>query len=118
MTTLTIRAAAVSIVSIVLSFAARAQDPPPPVGKLIDVGGYRVHLYCTGEGSPTVMVIGGFSVDWDLVQPQIAKSTRICTYDVSGTAWSDAFSSQSSAAATCSERVVEIHKLLNAAGIS
>ena len=85
---------------------------PPPIGSLIDVGGYRVHLYCTGEGSPTVMVAGGFSVDWDLVQSQVAKFTRICTYDVSGTAWSDP-----GPASTCKERVTEIHKLLNNAGV-
>ena len=38
------------------------QSAPPPLGKLVDVGGYRVHLYCTGEGTPTVVIVGaGFS---------------------------------------------------------
>ena len=89
-----------------------AAQAPQPIGTLVDLGGYRVHLYCTGEGSPTVMVAGGFSVDWDLVQPQVAKFTRICTYDVSGTAWSDP-----GPASSCAQRVTEIHKLLNTAGI-
>src|SRR5258708_6596547 len=63
---------------------------PAPLGKLVDVGGHRVYLYCTGQGSPTVLVVGaGFSFDWGLVQPEISKLTRICTYDVSGTAWSE-----------------------------
>ncbi len=88
-----------------------AQSPAPPYpapGQLVDVGGYRVHLYCTGQGMPTVMVVGaGFSFDWGLVQPHVAKFTRICTYDVSGTAWSD-----SGPPLTCSERVDEVHKLL------
>jgi pimeloyl-ACP methyl ester carboxylesterase len=82
------------------------------MGKLVDVGGYRVHLYCTGAGSPAVFIVGGFSFDWDLVQPSLAKLTRVCTYDVSGTAWSDA-----GPAVTCRDRVNELHKLLESAGI-
>ena len=38
--------------------ADTAQNPPAPLGKLFDVGGYRVHLYCTGTGSPTVVILG------------------------------------------------------------
>ncbi len=92
--------------------AAQGTLPPPPLGKLIDVGGYRVHLYCTGEGSPTVFIVGGFSFDWDLVQPNIAKFTKVCTYDVSGTACSDPGPSLK-----CLERVNEVHKLLQSAQI-
>jgi pimeloyl-ACP methyl ester carboxylesterase len=78
---------------------------------LIDVGGYRVHLYCTGSGSPAVMVVGaGFSFDWALVQPEVAKFATICTYDVSGTAWSDPGPNL-----TCRERVNQVHKLVRAA---
>jgi pimeloyl-ACP methyl ester carboxylesterase len=95
-----------------LPLAAAAQAPHPPLGKLVDVGGYRLHLYCTGEGNPTVVIVGGFSFDWALVQPEIAKLTRVCTYDTAGTAWSDDRPSM-----TCRDRVDEIHKLLKAAGI-
>jgi pimeloyl-ACP methyl ester carboxylesterase len=99
-----------------IAFAwCRAQSPAPypPLGKLVDVGGYRVHLYCTGVGSPTVVVVGGgFSFDWALVQPDVAKFTEVCTYDVSGTAWSDP-----GPLLTCSERVNEVHKLLTNARI-
>jgi pimeloyl-ACP methyl ester carboxylesterase len=89
---------------------------PLAPGKLIDAGGYRVHLYCTGEGNPTVMIVGaGFSTDWGLVQPEIAKFTRVCTYDPRGMAWSD----PAPAAETgCSGRVAEIHAVLKNAGIS
>jgi pimeloyl-ACP methyl ester carboxylesterase len=84
---------------------------PAPLGQLVDVGGYRVHLYCTGSGSPTVMVVGaGFSFDWGLVQPEVARFSRICTYDISGTAWSDP-----GPVLTCRERVNEVHKLVRAA---
>lgn len=94
-----------------LAIALPLAGQPAPPGKLVDVGGYRVHVYCTGSGSPTVMVVGaGFSVDWALVQPEAAKFTRTCTYDVSGTAWSDA-----GPALTCRGRVDEIHRLIHAA---
>lgn len=100
---------------VILGGSTAAEDtlPPPPLGRLIDVGGYRVHLYCTGEGSPTVLIVGGFSFDWDLVQPGIAKLTRVCTYDVSGTAWSDPGPSL-----TCLDRVNEVHKLVESAEIA
>jgi pimeloyl-ACP methyl ester carboxylesterase len=71
-----------------------------------------------------VVVGGGFSFDWGLVQPRVAASTRICTYDPSGTAWSDPFpgrtignSSSDARSPTCAERVEEIHRLLASAGI-
>jgi pimeloyl-ACP methyl ester carboxylesterase len=65
---------------------------PQAPGRLIDIGGRRLHLNCTGDGSPTVVVENGggaFSIDWDLVQSEVAKTTRICTYDRAGYAWSD-----------------------------
>lgn len=71
--------------------AAGAADPPPP-GEMVDIGGRRLHLLCKGSGSPAVIVEsggGGFSVEWALVQPEIAKKTRICAYDRAGYAWSD-----------------------------
>ena len=67
-------------------------DAPPPPAKLIDVGGRRLHLNCTGTGSPTVIVengSGAFSIEWALVQPAISKIARVCTYDRAGYAWSD-----------------------------
>jgi pimeloyl-ACP methyl ester carboxylesterase len=87
---------------------------PPPLGKLVDVGGYRVHLYCTGNGSPTVVITGaGYSFDWGLVQPEVAKFTRVCTYDHSGVAWSDPGPTD-----TCSLRVNELHTAMHNAGIT
>src|SRR5437016_6331871 len=66
------------------------QNPPTPLGKLVDVGDYRVHLYCTGTGSPTVVIVGaGFSFNWGLVQPEVAKFTQVCSYDHSGIGWSE-----------------------------
>jgi hypothetical protein len=58
------------------------QPRPAPPGKLVDVGGRKLHLYCTGNGSPAVILeagAGGFSIDWALVQPEMAKTTRVCS---------------------------------------
>jgi pimeloyl-ACP methyl ester carboxylesterase len=111
------RTLAFALLAFSMSTPTVAQSPRtapyPPPGQFVDLGGYRVHLYCVGEGSPTVMVVGaGFSFDWDLVQTGVAKFTKICTYDVSGTAWSD---SNPRAFLTCSDRVNEVHKLLQTA---
>jgi len=89
------------------------QNAPPPLGKLVDVGGYRVHLYCTGNGSPSIVIVGApYSVDWGLVQPEVAKITQVCSYDHSGLGWSDDGPEDS-----CSLRVGEVHAALKNAGI-
>jgi pimeloyl-ACP methyl ester carboxylesterase len=67
----------------------------PAPGQLIDIGGYRLHLYCVGDstaGSPTVILeagLGGVSPTWALIQPEVAKVTRVCAYDRAGLGWSD-----------------------------
>jgi hypothetical protein len=56
----------------------------PEGGRLVDVGGYRLMLNCTGVGSPTVILEAGFgdvSVEWKSVQPEIARFSRVCSYD-------------------------------------
>src|SRR5215469_6498281 len=66
---------------------------PPAPGKLVDIGERQLHLHCTGSGSPAVIVENGsssFSIDFALVQPEVAKFTQICTYDRAGHAWSGA----------------------------
>lgn len=73
--------------------AADAKAYPPP-GQLVDVGGYRLHINCTGTGSPTVVIDAGLQ-DWSTswagyVQPEVAKTTRVCTYDRAGMGWSEA----------------------------
>jgi pimeloyl-ACP methyl ester carboxylesterase len=78
------------ILSVCLVFAATTPEPKPP-GKLVDLGGHRLHVNCTGKGSPTVVVengLGDFSFDWILVQSRVSRFTGICTYDRAGYAWS------------------------------
>ena len=78
------------LVLLLLALPAVAQPQPP--GKMIDLGGHRLHINCTGKGAPTVVVENGFdefSSDWILVQQKVEKFTRACTYDRAGYAWSD-----------------------------
>src|SRR5438067_7809623 len=66
--------------------------PAPPPGRLVDVGGRKLHLLCSGAGSPTVILEAGasaFAIDWALVQPEIARTNRVCSYDRAGHGWSD-----------------------------
>jgi pimeloyl-ACP methyl ester carboxylesterase len=93
--------------------AADLQAYPPP-GQMVDVGGYRLHINCTGTGSPTVVVETGWgdsSASWGWVQPEVAKTTRICAYDRAGMGWSEA-SPQPRAAR---EYAQELHTLLTKA---
>src|SRR5499433_4535237 len=78
--------------------AAQSQSTPPPFpppGRLVDVGGWRLHLNCTGEArasQPTVILeagVGDFSVEWSLVQPDVSKFARVCSYDRAGDGWSE-----------------------------
>ena len=64
----------------------------PVPGNLIDVGGFKMHLHCVGEGSPTVVLetlSGGTSSYWGWVQPEVSKATRVCVYDRAGRGWSE-----------------------------
>jgi pimeloyl-ACP methyl ester carboxylesterase len=73
----------------------QASTAPPPPGRLVDIGGWRMHINCTGEaraGRPTVVLDAGSSdssVEWSLVQPGVAAFARVCSYDRSGTGWSE-----------------------------
>ena len=96
--------------------AADAKTYPPP-GQLVDVGGYRLHIHCTGTGSPTVVIeagLGDWSTSWGAqVQPEVAKTTRVCTYDRAGMGWSEAGPLPRDAA----QFAKELHTLLQNANI-
>ncbi len=90
--------------------AAEVKAYPPP-GQMVDVGGYHLHINCTGDGSPTVVIESGWgdmSASWGWVQPEVAKTTRVCTYDRAGMGWSEA----SPQPRTAREYAKELHTLL------
>ncbi len=88
----------------------------PPPGQMIDAGGYRLHIYCVGEGEPTVVLeagMSGWSVDWALVQPEVARETRVCAYDRAGYGWSD----EGPEPQDSQQVTAALHALLSGAGI-
>lgn len=107
-----------AIAGIIYQEIATAKDESkyPPPGKLVDVGGYKLHLNCLGEGSPIVVMdygLGGLSTLWSLVQPEVAKFARVCTYDRAGYAWSES----SPTPRTSQNMVQELYTLLKNAEI-
>ena len=88
-----------------------------PPGLMVDVGGYRMHLYCIGQGSPPVVLesgLGGYWLDWYKTQPQIAKFTYVCAYDRAGLGWSDPSPRSRNSRAMAEE----LHTLLHKAGVA
>jgi pimeloyl-ACP methyl ester carboxylesterase len=89
----------------------------PPPGRLVDIGGHRLHIWCTGAGTPSVILetgLGGSSVDWGFVQPAVAGFTRVCSYDRAGIGYSDPGPSPRTA-----RRIArELAQLLDHSGIS
>jgi len=92
-----------------------AQALPAPPGRMIDIGGRRVHLLCSGSGGPTVILVAGgsaYSIDWALVQPRVALGGRVCSYDRAGLAWSDTGPADETVEQTSSD----LHALLRSSG--
>ena len=88
-----------------------------PPGRRYDVGGYKMHINCTGEGTPVVILESGLGdsyVSWRKVQPEIAKFARVCSYDRAGLGYSD----RSPQPRTSKVIASELHALLHAAGVA
>ena len=94
---------------------ASRSGPYPPLGRLVDIGGRTLHIHCSGQGAPTVILVAGggaFAIDWALVQPKIAGTTRVCSYDRAGLGWSDSGPAEE----TVEETIDDLHRLLKSAG--
>ncbi len=94
----------------------RAERAYPPPGEMVDVGGYRLHINCVGQGSPTVVLDGGsgeMSAQWVRVQQEVSGTTRVCAYDRAGMGWSEMGPDPRDAKQITSE----LHTLLKGAGI-
>jgi hypothetical protein len=85
-------------------------------GKLYNVNGYAMHLYCTGQGSPTIVLDAGLGDDstvWAKVQPELSKVTRVCSYDRAGFGWSQPRPGVQDANAISAQ----LHQLVAVAGV-
>ncbi len=94
--------------------AAHPLGEPP--GRLVDLGGYRLHLYCQGNGGPPIIIdtgLGGTSLEWEEVMRELAPYGQVCVYDRAGYGWSD----PGPAPRTSSTIVNELYLLLLAAGV-
>lgn len=81
-----------AVLAVLTARAYSQSADPAPLGTMVDLGGYRIHLYCTGKGEQTVVLSpggGDFSFAWYLVQQRLQSSARVCSYDRAGSAWSD-----------------------------
>lgn len=90
----------------------------PAPGRRVDVGGYRLHIHCQGDGGSggdpvVVMEAAEFSLSWDLVQAEVASFARVCSYDRAGLGWSE----RGPRPRTVANIVDELHTLLGAAGV-
>src|SRR5262249_5159804 len=103
-----------------LAMHCRSEEPgaPPSLGKLYEVGGHKMHLYATGENNkgPSVVLeagAGAFSVDWYLVQQEVAIFSSVCSYDRAGHAWSEL----GPRPRTMKQATYDLHRLLAVAGV-
>jgi pimeloyl-ACP methyl ester carboxylesterase len=90
--TVLISTVAVSGQQVVSSGSPPADIVYAQPGQLVDAGGFRLNLYCMGNGSPTVVFDSGWgdwAPVWSKVQPEVAKWTRACSYDRAGYGFSD-----------------------------
>lgn len=88
----------------------------PPPGRMVDVGGYKLHMYCIGKGTPTVIldhVADTNSAQWGLIQPVVAGETQVCAYDRAGFGWSESGPPPRDARHSAQE----LHALLTAANV-
>ena len=87
----------------------------PMPGRLIDVGGHKLHIDCTGTGSPTVVLepgLGEPSTAMAWIAPDVAATTRVCVYDRAGRGWSESAGTAQDGNAVATD----LHTLLDRAG--
>ena len=110
---------ALTIAGVIYEQIGRRQDRRryPQIGQSVDIGGRTLNIYCSGEGSPTVILDSGghtAGYSWIEIQPEIAKFTRACWYDRASYGWSD----PGPAPRTFKAVAGDLHALFNAANIA
>jgi pimeloyl-ACP methyl ester carboxylesterase len=64
----------------------------PHPGRMVRATDHQLHIDCTGEGSPTVVLeapAAAMSAAWGWIQSELEHQTRVCSYDRSGMGWSE-----------------------------
>lgn len=120
------RAALAAGLLLCIADIALAQPNPPPAmaevlryakpGQLVDIGGRRINLYCTGSGGPTVILMAGsssWSFVWYLTQSEIAKRARVCAFHRAAFGFSD----PAPQPPVISDTVNDLHAALKAADV-
>jgi pimeloyl-ACP methyl ester carboxylesterase len=93
-------------------------DETLPYAGLYDIGGRSLYLWCTGSGSPTVILEAGYTTPpttWLPIQPAISPLTTVCSYDranIPGGA-----SDPVATPRTGTDVVHDLHALLQTAGV-
>lgn len=93
------------------------RDLPPRIGRAVDVGGRTLNLYCSGQGSPTVILETGGNgpgYAWSPIETKLANFTRACWYDRAGVGWSDPPDGPRTSASVVSD----LHEMLSRAGVA
>lgn len=97
--------------------AATRSGGAAPAGRLVDVGGHRLYIECSGSGGPAVILqagLGASSSSWAIIAPAIAASTTVCTYDRAGHGRSDEAAGPQDGIALATD----LHTLLERAGVA
>lgn len=108
-----ILSAALVFQAVSVEFDKRGYRPP---GQMVNVDGHLMHLYCTGAGSPTVVLEAGaysYSTEWYWVQRQMSGTNRVCSYDRAGYGWSEPVAGPRDGL----QLVHELHSLLQVANV-
>jgi pimeloyl-ACP methyl ester carboxylesterase len=96
--------------------AATASSAPTATGRMIDVGGHRLYIECTGSGGPAVILqagLGASSSSWASIAPAVSTTTTVCAYDRAGHGRSDEAGPQDGIALA-----TDLHTLLERAGVA
>jgi pimeloyl-ACP methyl ester carboxylesterase len=106
-----------TLMALALLAGPLAGQAPEPPGRVVDLDGYRLHLWCEGSGAPTVVLSAGagdYSFDWEPVMEGLRGEVRVCAYDRAGCAWS----SMGPVPRTMAQEAFEVHAALRRGGIA
>ncbi len=105
------------LLPFVLTLALSPAEAQAQNGRMVDVGGHRLHIHCLGQGTPTVVIDGGagtWSIHYSRIQSALVATAKVCTYDRAGLGASDA----GPRPRTSNQMAEELHQLLHEAGIT